>query len=115
MNAVANMPHPGLGHTARYAQIVRLSKKAEWQIDRDLIQGRNFDFSRKFLPDGLSRIHRLAFLSADEARLPQSNPGSHLRLYLWSGRTLHQRQDARSRSGACIRRSARTRSVGALF
>jgi hypothetical protein len=57
------------GHTARYAQVVRLSKKAEWQIDRDLLQGRTFDFSRKFLPDGLSRIDRLTFLAADEARL----------------------------------------------
>jgi hypothetical protein len=46
-----------------------LSKKAEWQIDRDLLQGRTFDFSRKFLPDGLSRIDRLTFLGADEARL----------------------------------------------
>jgi hypothetical protein len=68
MNAVVNTPNPE-SHTSRYAQIVRLSKKAEWQIDRDLIQGRTFDFSRKFLPDGLSRIDRLAFLAADEARL----------------------------------------------
>jgi hypothetical protein len=41
----------------------------EWQIDRDLLQGRTFDFSRKFLPDGLSRIDRLTFLTAEEARL----------------------------------------------
>jgi hypothetical protein len=33
-----------------------------------LLKGRTFDFSRKFLPDGLSRIDRLTFLSADEAR-----------------------------------------------
>jgi P-aminobenzoate N-oxygenase AurF len=68
MNAAAVL-NPESGHAARYAQIVRLSKKAEWQIDRDLLQGRTFDFSRKFLPDGLSRIDRLTFLSADEARL----------------------------------------------
>lgn len=55
-------------HAARYAQVVRLSKKAEWQIDRDLLQGRNFDFTRKFLPDGLSRVDQLTFLSAEEAR-----------------------------------------------
>ena len=60
---------PELDRPARYAQIVNLSKKAEWEIDRDLIRGRTFDFSRKFLPDGLSRIDRLAFLSADDARL----------------------------------------------
>jgi hypothetical protein len=69
MNAVAPMQNPESGHTARYAQIVKMSKKAEWQIDRDLLRGRTFDFSRKFLPDGLSRIDRLTFLSADEARL----------------------------------------------
>ena len=68
MDAAAT-PNPGPGHAARYAQLVRLSKKAEWQIDRDLLQGRTFDFSRKFLPDGLSRIDRLTFLSAGEARL----------------------------------------------
>ncbi len=55
--------------TARYARCATLSKKSEWQIDRDLLQGRTFDFSRKFLPDALSRVDRLAFLSADEARL----------------------------------------------
>jgi hypothetical protein len=69
MDAAATVLNPESGHTARYAQVVRLSKKAEWQIDRDLLQGRTFDFSRKFLPDRLSRIDRLTFLSADEARL----------------------------------------------
>src|SRR5215472_17059827 len=69
MDGAATVLNPESGHTARYAQVVRLSKKAEWQIDRDLLQGRTFDFSRKFPPDGLSRIDRLTFLSADEARL----------------------------------------------
>jgi hypothetical protein len=59
---------PQLDRPARYAQIVKSSKKAEWQIDRDLMQGRTFDFSRKFLPDGLSRVDRLTFLSAANAR-----------------------------------------------
>lgn len=69
MNAAAAMAIPDSGRTARYAQMVRLSKRAEWQIDRDLLQGRTFDFSLKFLPDGLSRIDRLTFLSPEEARL----------------------------------------------
>lgn len=68
MNTVV-APHPASAHTARYAQTVRSAKKSEWQIDRDLLQGRTFDFSRKFLPDGLSRVDRLEFLSQDEARL----------------------------------------------
>ncbi|MFL6548039.1 MAG: diiron oxygenase [Povalibacter sp.] len=54
---------------SRYDRIVTLSKKSEWQIDRDLMQGRTFDFSRKFLPDGLSQVDRLTFLTVDEARL----------------------------------------------
>jgi hypothetical protein len=69
MNTVATMPSSDSDNAARYAQLVRSSKKAEWQIDRDLLQDRSFDFSRKFLPDGLSRIDRLTFLAADEARL----------------------------------------------
>jgi len=69
MNAVAAVINPGPARAARYAQIVRSSQKGEWQIDRDLIQRRVFAFSRKFLPDALSRVDRLEFLSPDEARL----------------------------------------------
>jgi len=68
MNA-ALVPSPDSGRTARYEQIVRLSKKSEWQIDRDLLQDRGFDFSRKFLPDGLSHVDMIPFLSAKDARL----------------------------------------------
>jgi hypothetical protein len=57
------------GRAARYARCVKMSKKTEWQIDRDLLRDRSFDFSRKFLPDGLSLVDQLEFLSADEARL----------------------------------------------
>lgn len=69
MNASAAALDLGSNHTARYARLVNQSKQSEWQIDRDLIRGRSFDFSRKFLPDALSRIDRLTFLAADEARL----------------------------------------------
>jgi len=56
-------------NTTRYARCVTQSKKVEWQIDRDLLRGHGFDFSRKFLPDGLTKIDRLQFLSAAEACL----------------------------------------------
>ncbi|MCE7901939.1 MAG: hypothetical protein DYH20_04580 [Gammaproteobacteria bacterium PRO9] len=69
MNAAAEMVSLETETTSRYARLVHLSKKGEWQIDRDLLAGRNFDFSRKFLPDALSRVDRLPFLSAGEARL----------------------------------------------
>jgi hypothetical protein len=68
MSAVLSV-RPESDRPDRYARIVKSSKQAEWQIDRDLIQGRTFDFSRKFLPDGLSRVDRLEFLSFREARL----------------------------------------------
>jgi hypothetical protein len=48
---------------------VQTSRKFEWQIDRDLMRNREFDHSRRFLPDGLSLIDRLAFLTDSEARL----------------------------------------------
>jgi hypothetical protein len=40
-----------------------------WDIDRDVIRGRSFDFSKKFLPDGLSQVADLDFLSEEEQRL----------------------------------------------
>ena len=53
----------------RYAKAVEVSKRIRWEIDRDVIKGREFDFSKKFLPDGLSKVDRLDFLSASEQRL----------------------------------------------
>jgi hypothetical protein len=55
--------------TQRYAKTIDASKRIRWDIDRDVIRGRRFDFSKKFLPDGLSKADRLAFLSATERRL----------------------------------------------
>ena len=69
MNAAVADVIADAGRAARYALCVKMSKKAEWQIDRDLLRDRSFDFSRKFLPDGLSLVDQLEFLSADEARL----------------------------------------------
>jgi hypothetical protein len=69
MNAAVAYEIVDSSRAAGYARCVKLSKRAEWQIDRDLLRGRTFDFSRKFLPDGLSLVDRLSFLSADEARL----------------------------------------------
>ena len=41
--------------TKRYAKCVEVSKRIRWDIDRDVIRGRKFDFAKKFLPDGLSQ------------------------------------------------------------
>lgn len=55
--------------TKRYATCVEASKRVRFDIDRDVIRGRAFDFSKKFLPDGLSKVHELDFLGERERRL----------------------------------------------
>ena len=56
------------GDAGRYAKCIEVSKRIRWDIDRDVIRGRRFDFSRKFLPDGISKVNELDFLTADERR-----------------------------------------------
>jgi len=55
--------------TNRYAKAIEVSKRIRWDIDRDVIRGRKFDVTKKFLPDGLSKVERLPFLDAGEKRL----------------------------------------------
>jgi len=55
--------------TERYAKCIEVSRRVRWEIDRDVIRGREFDFNRKFLPDGISRLNGLDFLDADDKRL----------------------------------------------
>ena len=55
--------------TNRYAKVVEVSKRIRWEFERDVLRGRSFDFGRKFLPDGLSKVRQLAFLTPDEQRL----------------------------------------------
>jgi len=52
----------------RYAKCIEVSKRIHWEIDRDVIRGRTFDFTKKFLPDGISKVNELEFLSEDERR-----------------------------------------------
>jgi hypothetical protein len=49
-----------------YAKCIEVSKRVRWDIENDVIQGREFNFSQKFLPDGISRIDRLDFLSEEQ-------------------------------------------------
>ena len=55
--------------SARYAKCVEVSKRIRWDIDRDVIRQREFDFTKKFLPDGLTFVDRLTFLGGAERRL----------------------------------------------
>jgi len=54
--------------SARYAKTIEVSKRIRWEIDRDVIKSREFDFKKKFLPDGLSGVSALDFLSPSEQR-----------------------------------------------
>lgn len=54
--------------TERFARCIDASKRVRWDIDSDVIQGRTFDTAQKFLPDGLSKVDELDFLSTDEKR-----------------------------------------------
>lgn len=64
---------PALSHAdprnKSYAGCLAASRRIRWDIDRDVIRGRSFDLSKKFLPDGLSRAGELAFLGDAQRRL----------------------------------------------
>jgi hypothetical protein len=61
--------NPTTAASDRYARVIEASKRIRWDIDRDVIRGRNFDFAKKFLPDGISKLDRLGFLGAEDRRL----------------------------------------------
>lgn len=64
MQPITHDPSPD-----RYAKCIDASKRVRWDIDKDVIRGREFDFTKKFLPDTLACMDRFAFLSAGEKRL----------------------------------------------
>jgi hypothetical protein len=59
---------PIRNHENPYARAVRASKSVRWEIERDVIRGRQLEREHKYLPDGLSLVTKLGFLSADERR-----------------------------------------------
>ena len=54
--------------TERYARAIAASKRIRWDIDNDVIRGRALDVAQKYLPDGLSLVEELPFLTAQERR-----------------------------------------------
>jgi len=56
-------------HTERYAKVIDISKRVRWEIERDVFRGRTFDYSKTFLPSGLSLVNELEFLSGADKRL----------------------------------------------
>jgi hypothetical protein len=58
--------------TERLARCIAASKQVRWDIDLDVIRGRTFDTSQKYLPDGLSLTANFTTLSKDEKRFVRS-------------------------------------------
>jgi len=61
------MPAQSITHD-RYARTIDVSKRIRWEIERDVIRGREFDFGMKFLPDGLAKLDGLDFITPAERR-----------------------------------------------
>jgi hypothetical protein len=55
--------------TARYARCIAASKRIRWDIDDDVIRGRSLDVADHYLPDGLSLVDALPFLTTRERKL----------------------------------------------
>lgn len=55
--------------TARYAKVIEVSRRVNWDTDRDLLRGRRFDYTKTFLPSGLSLANEIPFLTPDDQRL----------------------------------------------
>ena len=58
-----------ISSTERYARVIETSKRVRWDIERDVIRGRRFDYGKTFMPSGLSLVNELTFLSPAEKRL----------------------------------------------
>jgi hypothetical protein len=68
MNASVQTVTAAATDSARYARCIKASKKNPWEIDRDVLRGRDFCFEHTFLPAGLSKVGELAFLTEPERR-----------------------------------------------
>ncbi|HEX5368911.1 MAG TPA: diiron oxygenase [Dehalococcoidia bacterium] len=57
-----------VSHNYSYVDALENSKKVAWTED-DVLSGRSFDMSKRFLPDSLSGVDGIAILNQDEKRL----------------------------------------------
>jgi hypothetical protein len=53
---------------SRYARCIAASRRIRWEIDADVIRGRDLDHTRQFLPPALSLASRLPFLDGTRRR-----------------------------------------------
>lgn len=98
MNTAARTRKPSV-----YARCIAASRRVRWDIDADVIRGRDFDYRRAFLPEGLSLVHRLSFLDATSRRLLSQVQGrTYLNMFGLVERFI----------GAKILEAARTHALG---
>src|SRR5262245_48385371 len=69
VRAVPNSVTSAVTSSSAHARALAASRKARWELDRDVIRARTLDRAHKYLPDALSLVGELDFLGADEKRL----------------------------------------------
>jgi len=52
-----------------YEKVIENSKRVRWDIDKDVLRGRSFDYQQSFMPEGLSKLNELPFLDDGDRRL----------------------------------------------
>jgi hypothetical protein len=64
MYVETNEPEPARNalRRSRYESCIEASKQVRWDLDKDLLRGRQIDFATTFLPDGLSKVGELPCL-----------------------------------------------------
>ena len=100
--------------TDRYARAVAASKRVRWSIEEDVIRNRTFDTRHKFLPDSLSKVKELAFLSDGEQRYLSQIQGRTYANMFGLVERLHQRKGARDQLRSLVRRSDCARGACAV-
>ena len=53
----------------RYSKCIEVSKRIRWDIDADVIRGREMDVTKKFLPDALALVGGFEMLNRMESRV----------------------------------------------
>src|SRR5262245_36601976 len=110
MNAAADMTITrDTTDSARYARCIKASKRVRWDIDADVLRGRQFDFSQKFLPEGLSQVDRLGFLTNDERRTLSQVQGRTYAYISGSSSAISARRSSSSRGRTCSPTRLRSR------
>ena len=81
-----------LSHNYTYQECLDNSKKVSWRED-DVLAGKNFDFSKRFLPNKLTGVDEIGCLNDDEKRQLNSDYGQRLLPHLRVRRGVYRSHD----------------------